>query len=128
MTDLRLPSPYLPITIVALVAFGCGENINETTWPHLMVSGTLLTATGAPVNGDTVRITTWSSPSTCGDSVAISSVTATTSIAGTYQARVYTTIPPFSGCLRVDATAVHADTLLAGVPDGAQVEMNLRLP
>jgi hypothetical protein len=118
----------LAIATMALLTTGCGESPNETTWPHLLVSGTVSTVTGTPANGTTVRITTWASPSNCGDSVAISSVTATTTTAGAYQARVYTTIGPFTGCLRVEATTVHADTSLTAVPDGAQVKVNLRLP
>ena|SRR5215831_3558572 len=128
MKNLRPRSLCLAIATVTLLAFGCGEGVNETTWPHLLVSGTLLTAAGAPVTGSTVHITTWAQPSNCGDSIAVSTVTATSSPAGTYQATVYTTIPPFSGCLRVDATTVHTDTVLASVPDGTRIQVNLRLP
>jgi hypothetical protein len=118
----------LAIATMAVLATDCHGSSIETSWPHLLVSGTVLTATGTPANSTTVRITTWASPNSCGDSVAISSVTTTTAPAGTYLAQVYTTIPPFTGCVRVEATTVHADTSLVAAPDGAQVEVNLRLP
>jgi hypothetical protein len=117
----------LSIATTALLAIACRGTSIETTWPHLLVSGTVLTNAGMPAKGTQVRVTTWASPSTCGDSVAISSVFAPTAAAGTYSAPVYTTIPPFTGCVRVEAATVHADTSLAAVPDGTHLVIDLRL-
>lgn len=120
---------YLSIAALILSAPACRETTNETTWPKLTVSGTVSTVGGRPSVATQVHITDWLAPHTCGDSIAISSATATTNSAGRYAVDIPTgSASTFTGCLRIEVGTVQFDTTVSAVPQFSSLEVNVLLP
>ena len=129
MAIVNVLSRYLSIGALILSAAACRETPNETTWPMLTVSGIVSTAGGAPSVASQVQLTDWQAPSTCGDSIAISSAADTTNSAGRYSVDIPTGLASaFSGCLRIEVGTVQFDTTVSAVPQFSSLEVNVRLP